>query len=288
MLSPELLAGIRKLYFQTRRLAHEGLSGSYKSLYKGQGIEFEEVREYFPGDDVRAIDWKVTARSRKPYIRSYREEREINVVLVVDVSPSTRTGVRAELRSTLVGQIGALLATVAIQNNDRVGLLTFGDGKTSFTPPRKARSSAWAVLHKVLAPAADRSGLKTTLPQALQFLAKSLKKTAVIFIISDFQDADCEKELSRLSRRHDVNAFLIRERSDEILPQMGLLRVVNPESGENILVDTTNKKVREYYSNEFLRWHEGIIKLFKKNRVKFQEVYTDESPADGVRKLLAC
>ena len=245
-LPKEVFAEIRRLHFQTRRLATEGLSGTYKSAFKGRGIEFEDVREYIPGDDVRTIDWKVTARSRSTYIKSYREERELTVMIALDISGSTMTGTRRQLKESLIARLGAVLALTALRNNDKVGLVTFSDVVSSYHPPRKARSAVWRILHEVLTPQVEHRG--TDLPAVLTLLRRVLRRSSVVFIISDFASPPYERELAMLAKRHDVNAFIISDPADLELPAAGLVTFTDPESGGTRIIDTGSAAVRREFS----------------------------------------
>ncbi len=251
-LSPEILAEVKRLHFQARRLANEGTVGQYRSAFKGRGIEFEEVREYVPGDEIRTIDWKVTARSGKPYVKSYREERELSVLICIDVSGSTHSGTGAELRGEIIGKLGAVLTLVAIQNNDKVGLVTFSDRVEKYFPPRKVRSAAWRILHEVLAPNSNKTTPATSgtdLRTALEFVNRVLKRRSIIFVISDFIDSGYEKALATLVKRHDVTAVSITDPLDTALPETGLLEITEPESQVVSLIDCSSSSVRTHYAN---------------------------------------
>lgn len=272
--SPEILAEIKRLHFLTNRLAEQTLSGRYRSAFRGRGIEFEEVREYFPGDDIRSIDWKVTARSRKPYIKSFREERELSVMLAVDVSASTLTGTRMQLRDRVIAQVGAVLTLIAVQNNDKVGLLTYSDALETYHPPRRARSAVWRILHEVLSPAG--SSKRTDLSGMLSFLNRTLKRSSVVFILSDFLAAGYERELSALGRRHDVTAVTVSDPADHALPQVGIVALRHPETGEEILVDSSDPAFSKHYRESSHDYHVQLQRLFARCGVGHLELKTDE------------
>ena len=269
-ITPQLLAELKGLHFATKKAAEAGISGSYKSAFRGRGVEFEELREYQPGDDVRTIDWKVTAKSRKPYIKRFHEEREINVVVAVDISGSTTTGTGAATRRQLIAQLGAALTLIALQNNDRVGLVTFADEVLSYAPPQKKRSAVWRVLHQVVASTAQRSA-QTNLAALFGFLAKVLKQRSVVFVISDFIASSYEKELSFLAKRHDVTALVISDPADQCLPAVGLMTVCDPESGQVSVIDTSDQAFRNNFSATAKKRYQELRALFLKNRISALE-----------------
>jgi len=282
VLGPELLAKIKKLHFYTRHLASQGVGGQYRSAFRGRGIEFEEVREYLPGDDVRAIDWKVTARSQKPYIKSYREERELTVMIAVDVSASTRTATRNQLRENLIAQFGAVLTLIALQNNDKVGLVTYSDEVETYHPPRKARGAVWRILHEVLTPGTYKP--QTDLGGLCGFLRRVLKRSSIVFIISDFFASNYERELAALSKRHDVTGVIVSDPADIILPKASLVNVRNPETGKTILVDTASPRVAEYYQQHSHSARAERERLFQKYRIGEVNLQTDQAFIDELKR----
>jgi uncharacterized protein (DUF58 family) len=215
-LSPEIIAELKTLQITTKKLVTGSISGQYRSVFKGRGIEFEDLKNYQAGDDVRAIDWKVTARSQHPYVRTYREERELDVIVAVDISGSTTTGAQDKLKKDLIAQVGASLSLIALNNNDKIGLVTFSDRIEQYFPPRKARSAVWKIGQKVLTPQAQTQA-QTKLDVVFNFLAKVLKKRAIIFVISDFLDSGYEKSLVHLTKKHDVTAIVV-ETPIELIP----------------------------------------------------------------------
>lgn len=273
-LDPRTIQEIKKLHFQTRRLADRGIVGSYRSAFRGTGIEFEEVREYSPGDEIRSIDWKVTARSGKPYVKSYREERELSVIIAVDVSASTLTGTQRQLRDTLIAKIGAILTLTALINNDKVGLITYSDRLETYHPPRKARSAVWRILHEVLEPRGYRPC--TDLGGLFSFMNGVLKKRAIVFVISDFLDENYEKPLQALTKRHDVTAIIITDPADFDLPEASLVRVHDPESGVTSLLDTSDPKTRIEYQDNAGVLHSRLNSIFRKHGVGILELRTDK------------
>ena len=238
----EIWAKVKKIQFKTDRLINSVLCGQYASVFKGVGIEFEEVRLYQPGDDIRAIDWNVTARTGKPYIKRYVEERELTVMLLVDLSASQYFGSVNALKSDLTAEIAALLSFLAIKNNDQVGLLLFSDCCEKYLPPQKGRRHVLRVIREILG--YRPSGKKTDLAAALGYLNTILKRRSIVFILSDFFDTRFEKALQGLKRRHDVIAIRIEDPREESLPEIGLLCLQDLETGYRTMIDTSEKKVR--------------------------------------------
>ena len=281
-LPPEVLAEIRRLHFRMRRLVTEGVAGGYRSAFRGQGLEFEEVREYTPGDDIRSIDWKVTARLRKPYVKSYREERELNVVIALDISASTHTGSRGKLRSELIAQVGGALTLVAMRNNDRVGLVTFSDRIERYSPPRKNRSNAWRVLHEVLGATPTARG--TDFDGLCRFLSEVLHRRSVVFILSDFNGTGFDRSLARLATRHDVTAIVPADVSEAELPEAGLVTVSDPETGERRLIDLSTSEEREALRGANERRWRALEKLFRVCDVGAIRLETDRPFMGALRR----
>ena len=243
---PEILRQVKLIELRTRGLVNSLFTGEYHSVFKGQGMEFAEVREYQPGDEVRSIDWNVTARMRRPFVKRYVEERELTVMLVVDLSGSERFGTQGRFKSELASELGAVLGMSAIRNNDRVGAMLFTDRIEHVLPPKKGRRHALRLIRDLLA--FEPTGSKTDVSGAMQYLARMLRQHTIIFIISDFLDAEIEKPLKRLAQRHDVVAITVEDPSERVLPDIGLVRFVDPETGATIDVDTSDSDVRTQFA----------------------------------------
>ena len=243
---PEILRQVKLIELRTRGLVNSVFTGEYHSVFKGQGMEFAEVREYQPGDEVRSIDWNVTARMRRPFVKRYVEERELTVMLVVDLSGSERFGTQGRFKSELASELGAVLGMSAIRNNDRVGAMLFTDRIEHVLPPKKGRRHALRLIRDLLA--FEPTGTKTDLTGALQYLARMLRQHTIVFIISDFLDAEIERPLKRLAQRHDVVAITVEDPSERVLPEIGLVRFVDPETGATIDVDTSDADVRKRFA----------------------------------------
>jgi len=242
VIPPEVLRQVKLIELRTRRLVNSTFSGEYRSIFKGQGMEFAEVREYQPGDEVRSIDWNVTARMRRPFVKRYIEERELTLMLAIDVSGSERFGTVQRFKSELATELAAVLTMSAVRNNDRVGALLFTDRVEHFVPPGKGRRHALRILRDVLVHEPVGTGTDTGV--ALDFLRRLLKQHAVIFLVSDLQDPNVERPLKLLAQRHDVVVASIDDPSEGDLPDIGLARFVDPETGETIDVDTSDPAVR--------------------------------------------
>jgi uncharacterized protein (DUF58 family) len=242
---PEVLRQVKLLELRTRGLVNSLFTGEYRSVFKGQGMEFAEVREYQAGDEVRSIDWNVTARMQRPYVKRYIEERELTVMLAVDVSGSERFGTRRRFKSEVASELAAVLAMCAIRNNDRVGNLMFTDRVEHVVPPRKGRRHALRLIRDILA--FEPHGRGTDIGGATEYLNKMLAHKAIIFLVSDFLGASIERPLKLLAQRHDVVAVTVEDPSERVLPDIGLVRLVDPETGATLDVDTSNPVVRKAF-----------------------------------------
>ncbi|NUO65080.1 MAG: DUF58 domain-containing protein [Gemmatimonadaceae bacterium] len=241
-----MLRQVKLIELRTRGLVNSLFTGEYHSVFKGQGMEFAEVREYQPGDEVRSIDWNVTARMRRPFVKRYVEERELTVMLAVDLSGSERFGTQGRFKSELATELGAVLGMSAVRNNDRVGAVLFTDQIEHVLPPKKGRRHALRLIRDLLA--FEPKGCRTDLAGTLQYLERMLKQHTIVFIISDFLEAEIEKPLKRLAQRHDVVAITVEDPSERVLPDVGLARFVDPETGATIDVDTSDADVRSRFA----------------------------------------
>lgn len=244
---PEVLRQVKLLELRTRGLVNALFTGEYRSVFKGQGMEFAEVREYQPGDEVRSIDWNVTARMQRPYVKRYIEERELTVMLAVDVSGSERFGTRRRFKSEVASELAAVLAMSAIRNNDRVGCLMFTDCIEHVVPPRKGRRHALRLIRDILAFEPRQRG--TDIGGATEYLNKMLHHKAIIFLVSDFLGENIEHPLKLLAQRHDVVAVTVEDASEHALPDIGLVRLVDPETGQTLDVDTSDPDVRAKFAS---------------------------------------
>lgn len=272
MIPAEVLKKVRRIQIITSAMVNDIFAGQYHSAFKGRGMEFEEVREYQPGDDVRTIDWNVTARVGRPFVKNYREERELTVVLLVDVSASQDFGTREQLKRELVAELGATLAFSAIQNNDKVGLILFTDRIERFVPARKGTRHVLRVVRELLyhAPA----GRGTDVGAALEYLNRVLRRRAVVFLISDFQAPEFTGALRIVRHRHDLIAVVVRDEREHELPPVRYVELLDPETGEQLLVDTSSRAVRARFAELARQRAERLRSEFRKVRLDAVEVRT--------------
>lgn len=284
MIPKQILKKVRQIEIRTNREVTDVLGGQYHSVFKGRGMEFEEVREYLPGDEVRSIDWNVTARFGHPYVKKFKEERELTVMLVVDVSASGQFGSVRQTKNELAAELAAVLAFSAIRNNDKVGLIMFTDRIEKFVPPKKGRRHVLRVVREILA--FQPQGRGTDLQLALDYLNRVQPRRAVTFVVSDFQVTDEEsvrKKLRVASKRHDVIALSLRDPREEELPAIGLVELRDAETGERALVDTFNRKVREEFAAKARERLEALRRLLRSASVDQVEI---RSNADYVPPLI--
>ena len=279
----EILAAVRRIEIRTRRLVEEVFSGEYHSVFKGTGMEFREVREYVPGDDVRAIDWNVTARTGDPFVKLYDEERELTVMLAVDLSRSGRFGSGARLKSEVAAELCGVLAFAAIANKDKVGLVLFSDRVEKFIPPAKGRSHVLRLIRELLT--FEPEGRGTDLDAPLRLLGSVLKRKATVFLVSDFWAGDFTTSLSVLSRRHDVVAVRVRDPRESALLELGLVHWVDAESGRPLLIDTSSVRVRRRLAAG-AEAHDGALsKLFQSRGVDVVDIDATGSYVEPLRRF---
>lgn len=270
---PEILRQVKLIELRTRGLVNSVFTGEYRSVFKGQGMEFSEVREYQPGDEVRSIDWNVTARMRRPFVKRYIEERELTVMLVVDLSGSERFGTVRRFKSELAIELAAVLAMSAVRNNDRVGVLLFTDRIEHVVPPRKGRRHVLRIIRDLLA--FEPVGRGTDLVAAIDYTARMLKEHTIVFIVSDFLDADIDHPLKLMAQRHDVVAVTVEDPSERDLPDIGIARLIDPETGETFEVDTSHASVRSSYSTRVLKEREERKHLLRRLAIDEVAVRTE-------------
>ena len=242
----ELLKKVRKIEIKTRRLSDHIFGGEYHSTFKGRGMTFSELRQYQFGDDVRSIDWNVTARYNEPYIKVFEEERELTMMLMVDISGSEFFGTEQQFKNEVVTEIAATLAFSATQNNDKIGLILFSDQVELFIPPKKGRSHVLRIIRELIE--FQPESKKTNLAEALKFLTNVMKKKAIVFVLSDFIADDYQRTLKIVSGKHDVTGIRIYDKREEAIPNLGLVQMQDEETGEYMLVNTASKKVRQNYA----------------------------------------
>jgi uncharacterized protein (DUF58 family) len=282
METAELLKKVRKIEIKTRGLSNQIFSGEYHSAFKGKGMTFSEVREYQIGDDIRAIDWNVTARFSSPYVKVFEEERELTVMLLVDVSASKEFGSTIQFKQELATELSAVLAFSAIQNNDKIGVIFFSDQIEKFIPPKKGRGHILRIIRELLN--IEPKSRKTDVSNALKYVTNVIKKKSIAFLISDFLDPNFspdsssgEEALKIANKKHDVVALRLYDQREVELPSVGLVKMKDAESGQFKWIDTSSRKVRNYYD----QWNRvndaSLSKIFKRCGVDSAQIRTDES-----------
>lgn len=281
METKELLKKVRKIEIKTRRLSDHVFGGEYHSTFKGRGMTFSEVRQYQFGDDVRNIDWNVTARYNEPFIKVFEEERELTMMLMVDVSASKLFGTKNSFKDEIATEIAATLAFSATQNNDKIGLILFTDQIELYIPPKKGRFHVLRIIRELLE--FKPKSKQTNIDEALKFLSNVMKKKAIIFLLSDFISDDYKQTLKIVSNKHDITGIRIYDQHEETIPNLGLVQMVDEESGELMLVDTSSKKTRYAYAKYYLEKVNYFKDSFAKSGAGTLDCRVDES---YVTKLL--
>ena len=274
MIPAEILKKVRLIEIKTRHIVNNIFGGEYHSAFKGMGMEFAEVREYYPGDDIRAIDWNVTARTGKPFIKKYDEERELTVMLIVDVSASGFFGTGDSLKSDIMIELASILSFSAIKNNDKVGLLLFSDKIEEFIPPKKGKSHVLRVIREMIYhKAKDR---KTDISIALEHIQKVLKRKSIIFLLSDFWDDSYQQTMKLINKKHDLINIQILDKAEIAIPKLGMVKFHDAETQKSAWIDTNNKQVQNI-STKYIQNKNKVIKEFcKKNKIDFISIDTAE------------
>ena len=287
--SNDILRQVRKIEIKTRGLSNEIFAGQYHSAFKGRGMAFSEVREYRIGDDVRDIDWNVTARSRAPHVKVYEEERELTMMLLVDVSGSRLFGSTSNLKKNLITEIAAVLAFSATENNDKVGCIFFSDRVEKFIPPKKGRAHILMIIRELIEFTPQATG--TDVGEALHYLTNVLKKRSTAFVLSDFMDCDgvervrFEDPLKIASGKHDLVGIRIYDRREESLPDVGILELQDAETGEKVWVDTSSASTRKAYADHWTKTNTLIDHALSRARVDNVRIATDEDYVKSLMKL---
>jgi len=284
----ELLKKVRKIEIKTRGLSKNIFAGEYHSAFKGRGMAFSEVREYQYGDDIRNIDWNVTARFNHPYIKIYEEERELTVMLIVDVSSSRVFGTQTQLKKNLITEISAVLSFSAIQNNDKIGVILFSDKVEKFIPPKKGRTHILRIIRELIEFTPENT--ETNISEALRYLTNAIKKRSTAFIISDFMDDDpstgnprFDEAIRIANRKHDIIGLKIYDKREKEIPSVGIIRMKDAETGEYAWVDTTSISVRRNYAQWYQTMDASVSDTLVRAGVDFVSIATDE---DYVRPLI--
>lgn len=283
MIPSEVMAQIRRIQIRTSRMVNEILAGQYESVFKGQGMEFKEVREYVPGDDIRSIDWNVTARTGNPHVKIMAEERELTVMLMVDASGSGRFGSVSRFKNELAAELCAVMAYSAIKNNDKVGLIIFTDDVELYIPPKKGSKHVLRVIREVLY--FEPKGRGTNIPDALHYLNMVTSRRAVVFLVSDFMADDYEAALRIANKRHDIIAAAVTDPREETLPNVGLMAVRDAETGVETLVDTSDPSVRKTYEAKMLERADQRDQTFRRTKVDAMHVRTDRPYINEIHRF---
>jgi len=270
----ELIKKVRKIEIKTKHLSNQIFSGEYHSAFKGRGMAFSEVRDYAVGDEIRTIDWNVTARFNEPFVKVFEEERQLTVMLVVDISASGLFGTRNQLKRETITELCAVLAFSAVSNNDQIGLILFSDKIEKFIPPKKGKSHILRIIRELIN--FEPTGEKTDISVALKYFRQMVKKKSIAFVLSDFMDEDFGDALKIASRKHDVVALKVLDKADQELPRIGIAKFKDLETGETKWVNTSSKKKRAEYKRKNEEREEKIRQLFRKSKTDYAEIYTDE------------
>lgn len=275
METTELLKKVRKIEIKTRGLSNQIFSGEYHSAFKGRGMAFSEVREYIPGDDIRNIDWNVTARFNHPFVKVFEEERELTVMLLVDISASGDFGTRKLFKRELITELCAVLSFSAIQNNDKIGVIFFSDKIEKFIPPKKGKTHILRIIRELINFKPEGKG--TDIGQALRYFTNMIKKRSIAFLISDFKCEGYTDPLKVASRKHDLVAIRIYDQREAELPDIGLVRMQDSETGKLMWVDTSRKAVRNDYRNHWLLTQKETDQIFARSGVDYVKIATDQN-----------
>ena len=272
MIPQEILKKVRLIEIKTRHVVNDIFGGEYHSAFKGKGMEFAEVREYVPGDDIRDIDWNVTARTGKPFIKKFDEERELTVMLMIDVSASGFYGTGDTLKSDLMVELSSVLSFSAIKNNDKVGLILFSDKIEKFIPPQKGKSHVMRIIRELIFYKAEDQ--KTDISQAIEFVQKVVKRKSVIFLLSDYLDSSFHKPLCHLNNRHDVVSIKFDDPSELHMPNLGMIKIHDSENQKSVWVDTSSNTIRNIMKTSILDADKRLKQFFNKNKIDFIPINT--------------
>ncbi|HAQ71948.1 MAG TPA: DUF58 domain-containing protein [Flavobacteriales bacterium] len=283
METSELLKRVRKIEIKTRGLSNQIFSGEYHSAFKGRGMAFSEVREYMPGDPIRSIDWNVTARLNHPYVKVFEEEREMTMMLIVDVSASENFGSKSMLKREMITEVAAVLAFSAVQNNDKIGIIFFSDRIEKYIPPKKGKSHILRIIRELID--FEPEGTGTNIKEALGFFNNVTKKRSIAFLISDMLDSDYEKPLRIAKRKHDFVTLLTKDIAEETLPDLGLVPMKDFESGKTFWVDTSDKEVRKNYKRNRDQKLKETEDLLRKSGIDYAHLYTNRSYVQPLMQL---
>ncbi|RLC26558.1 MAG: DUF58 domain-containing protein [Deltaproteobacteria bacterium] len=283
MLSGEILKKIQRFHFRTRRLADDLFSGQYESAFKGRGMEFAEVREYQPGDDIRTIDWNVSARFGRPFVKVFHEERELTVILVLDLSGSQQFGTRKRFKREVLAEVAGMLAFMAIRTNDKVGAVLFSSRVEKYIPPKKGAAHVWRLIKEIFT--FEPSDLTTCLDAALGYVNRVVKRHAIVFLISDCMDTGFETSLALTARKHDLTVIRLSDPAEEVLPDAGLVVLSDPETGETVWVNTGRRALNAAWRRERLAQRDALSRFLRRSGVDLVDITTDGPVVEPLTRL---
>ncbi|MBC7381580.1 MAG: DUF58 domain-containing protein [Bacteroidia bacterium] len=283
MITRDIINKVRKIEIKTRGLSSHIFAGEYHSAFKGRGMTFSDVRAYMPGDDIRAIDWNVTARFNHPYVKIFEEERELTVILLVDVSASGNFGTKVQFKKDLITELCAVLSFSAIQNNDKIGIIFFSDKIEKFIPPKKGKMHILRIIRELIEMKPQHT--KTSINDALRYVANVIKKKSIVFVISDFIDKNFEEALKYTNKKHDVVALQVYDPFEQVLPDVGLMSVQDAETGATLEIDSSNASVRKQYELLARKREKLLNDTFNKSGIDWIKLSTTENYVQQLMRL---
>lgn len=283
MLSEALFKKIQRFHFTTKRLANDLFAGQYESAFKGRGMEFAEVREYQIGDDIRTIDWNVSARFGRPFVKVFHEERELTVILILDLSGSHLFGTRGKFKRELMAEVAGMLAFLAIRTNDKVGAILFSSGVEKYIPPKKGASHVWRLIKEIFT--YEPQDLSTNIDAVLTYLNRVSKRHTILFLISDCMDTGFEKSLKLTAKKHDLTVIRVTDPAEEVLPEVGMIALKDPETGETALINSNSKRLRERWRAYQKEQRDYLTDLFRRAGIDHVELVTNGPVVEPLARL---
>jgi uncharacterized protein (DUF58 family) len=283
MLSEALFKKIQRFHFTTKRLANDLFAGQYESAFKGRGMEFAEVREYQIGDDIRTIDWNVSARFGRPFVKVFHEERELTVILILDLSGSHLFGTRGKFKRELLAEVAGMLAFLAIRTNDKVGAILFSSGVEKYIPPKKGASHVWRLIKEIFT--YEPKDLSTNIDSVLTYLNRVAKRHTILFLISDCMDTGFEKSLKLTAKKHDLTVIRVTDPAEEALPEVGMIALRDPETGETALINSNSKRLRERWRVYRKEQRDYLTELFRRAGIDHVELVTNGPVVEPLTRL---
>jgi len=283
MLSEALFKKIQRFHFTTKRLANDLFAGQYESAFKGRGMEFAEVREYQIGDDIRMIDWNVSARFGRPFVKVFHEERELTVILILDLSGSQLFGTRGKFKRELLAEVAGMLAFLAIRTNDKVGAILFSSGVEKYIPPKKGASHVWRLIKEIFT--YEPQDLSTNIDAVLTYLNRVAKRHTILFLISDCMDTGFEKSLKLTAKKHDLTVIRVTDPAEEVLPEVGMIALKDPETGETALINSNSKRLRERWRAYRREQRDYLTDLFRRTGIDHVDLSTNGPVVEPLTRL---